>query len=203
VDPRRPSRPTSIGYAIVTFFLGLTLVGGVYAIGYAAVGAVQGDHNITLDRTAPPDQLAPLPPQVKPTEQCCAVTQTINDATPLQLLLWTASDLIVLALGFVALWQLRGLLGSVRHGDPFHATNVRRLRWFGWLLMLGYPAVALASSLLKESLGSTMSEAQPLLGNSAPTVNLAAALLAGLAVLVLAEVFAHGVRLREDIEGTI
>ena len=48
-----------------------------------------------------------------------------------------------------------------------------------------------------------MPEAQPLLGNSAPTVNPAAALLAGLAVLVLAEVFAHGVRLREDVEGTI
>ena len=27
--------------------------------------------------------------------------------------------------------------------------------------------------------------------------------LAGLGVLVLAEVFAHGVRLREDVEGTI
>jgi hypothetical protein len=108
----------------------------------------------------------------------------------------------VLALGFVALWQLRGLLGSVRHGDPFHAANVRRLRWFGWLLLLGYPLVALASSLLKESLGSTMSEAQPLLGNSA-VVTPAAAMLGGLAVLVLAEVFAHGVRLREDVEGTI
>ena len=119
MDPRRPSRPTSIGYGIVTFLLGLTLVGGAYAIGYAALGAVQGDHNITLDRTAPPDQLASLPPEIKPTDQCCAVTQTINDATPLQLLLWTASDLIVLALGFVALWQLRGLLGSVRQGDPF------------------------------------------------------------------------------------
>jgi hypothetical protein len=203
VDPRRPSRPASIGYGIVTFLLGLTLVGGVDAIGWAAVGAVRGDHSITLDRTAPPDQLASLPLEVKPTDQCCAVTQTINDATSLQLLLWTASDLIMLGLGFVALWQLRGLLGSVRHGDPFHASNVRRLRWFGWLLLFGYPAVALASSLLKESLGSTMSEGQPLLGNSAPTVNLAAALLAGLAVLVLAEVFAHGVRLREDVEGTI
>jgi hypothetical protein len=48
-----------------------------------------------------------------------------------------------------------------------------------------------------------MSEAQPLLGNSETTVNPAAALLAGLAVLVLAEVFAHGLRLREDVEGTI
>ena len=203
MDPQRPSRPASIGYGIVTIFLGLALIGGVYAIGYAAVGALQGDGSIALDRTAPPDQLASLPPDIKPTDQCCAVIQTINDATPLQLLLWTASDLIVIALAFVALWQLRGLLGSVRHGDPFHATNVRRLRWFGWLLMLGYPAVALASSLLKESLGSTMPEAQPLLGNSAPAVNPAAALLAGLAVLVLAEAFAHGVRLREDVEGTI
>jgi hypothetical protein len=202
VDQRRPSRPASIGYAIVTLFLGVTLIGGLYAIGWAAVGTVQGDHSITLDRTAPPDQLASLPPEIKPTDQCCAVTQTINDATPLQLMLFTASDLIVLALGFVALWQLRGLLGSVRQGDPFHATNVRRLRWFGWLLLLGYPAVALTSSLLKEGLGSTMPEAQPLLGNSA-AVSPAAAMLAGLAVLILAEVFAHGLRLREDVEGTI
>jgi hypothetical protein len=203
VEAPRRSRPASIGYAIVTALLALTLAGAVYATGWAAVGAVGGDHNITLDRTAPPDQLAALPPEVKPTEQCCAVTQTIRDATPLQLLLFTASDLLLLLIGFVALWQLRGLLGSVRHGDPFHAANVRRLRQFGWLIMLGYPAAALGSSLLKEGLGSTMSEAQPLLGNSAPTVNLAAAVLAGLAVLVLAEVFAHGVRLREDVEGTI
>ena len=203
MDAQRPSRPASIGYAIVTVFLGLTLLGGLYAIGWATVGAVQGDHNITLDRTAPPDQLASLPREVKPTDQCCAVTQTIRDATPLQLLLFTASDLLLLLLGFVALWQLRGLLSSVRHGDPFHAANVRRLRQFGWQIMLGYPAAALTSSLLKESLGSTMPAAQPLLGNSAPTANLTAAVLAGLAVLVLAEVFAHGLRLREDVEGTI
>jgi hypothetical protein len=203
VDAPHRSRPASIGYAIVTALLALTLAGAAYATGWAAVGAAQGNHDITLDRTAPPDQLAALPPEVTPTEQCCAVTQTIRDATPLQLLLFTASDLLLLALGFVALWQLRGLLGSVRHGDPFHAANVRRLRQFGWLILLGYPAAALTSSLLKEGLGSTMPEAHPLLGNSAPTVNLAAAVLAGLAVLVLAEVFAHGVRLREDVEGTI
>jgi hypothetical protein len=35
------------------------------------------------------------------------------------------------------------------------------------------------------------------------TALLAVALLAELAVLVLAEVFAHGVRLREDVERTI
>jgi len=107
-----------------------------------------------------------------------------------------------LLLAFVALWQLRGLLRSVRHGDPFHTSNVRRLRQFGWLIMLGYPVVAFISSLLNEGLGSTMAAEQPLLGSEFDP-HLGIALPTGLAVLVLAEVFAHGVRLREDIEGTI
>ena len=54
-----------------------------------------------------------------------------------------------------ALWQLRGLLGSARQGDPF-TTNVRRLRAFGLLLLLGWPAAALASPLLKERLAQTL-----------------------------------------------
>ena len=190
MDPRRPSRPTSIGYAIVTFFSGYLVVSCTPSAmprwgRYEAMAASPW--------TAPPHPTSspPYHPYIKPTDQCCAVIQTINDATPLQLLLWTASDLIVIALAFVALWQLRGSSGRPPR-RPLPATNVRRLRWFGWLLMLGYPAVALASPCSKRASGRPCPRPSPLLGNSAPTVNLAAALLAGLAVLVLAEVFAHG-----------
>jgi len=88
-------------------------------------------------------------------------------------------------------------VGAVRGGH-----SIRRPRQFGWLIMLGYPVVAFISSLLNEGLGSTMAAEQPLLGSEFDP-HLSIALPTGLAVLVLAEVFAHGVRLREDIEGTI
>jgi DUF2975 family protein len=69
-----------------------------------------------------------------------------------------------------------------------------RLRQFGW------PLVAYLTMELKEWLATTP-PADQTSGVFAPPIGLA--LLFGLAVLVLAEVFAHGLRLREDVEGTI
>ena len=60
--------------------------------------------------------------------------------------------------------------------------------------------VAYVTFALKEWLATTPPGAQTG-GLFAPPIGLA--LLFGLAVLILAEVFAHGLRLREDVEGTI
>jgi hypothetical protein len=69
-------------------------------------------------------------------------------------------------------------------------------------MLLGWPLVAYLTMALKEFLAMTWaSPADPTGGVFAPP--LGGALLFGLAVLVLAEVFAHGLRLREDVEGTI
>jgi Protein of unknown function (DUF2975) len=201
VDPKTPSRPAAIGYVIVTVLLGLALATGVILTLLAVVGAVRGGHTIPLAREVTPEQLASLPPNVTPANDF-PVTQEITDASPLQTLLRLASDLVPLLVYVPALWLLRGLVGSVRQGDPFSAANLRRLRALGFLILLGWPVAAFCSNLLQQLLAQTLPAAHSLSGRIVPA-HLDLTVLAGLGVLVLAEVFAHGLRLREDVEGTI
>ena len=201
MDPTTPSRPAAIGYLIVTVLLGLALAAGVILTLLAVVGAVRGGHTIPLAREVTPEQLPSLPPNVAPANDI-PVTQEINDASPLQTLLRLASDLVPLLVYVPALWLLRGLVGSVRQGDPFSAANLRRLRALGFLILLGWPVAAFCSLLLQQLLAQTLPAAHSLGGRLVPA-HLDLTLLAGLGVLVLAEVFAHGLRLREDVEGTI
>jgi hypothetical protein len=201
VDPKPPTRLATTGYLIVTALLVGFLVGGVVTIVRHTVGAVRGGQTITQDRFVAPEALASLPANVQPANNI-PVTVTISDARPAQLFLHLAIDLLPLLLIVALLWQLWGVLRSARQGDPFTTANVRRLRQFGWLLLLGWPLVAYLTMALKELLATTwVSPTDQTSGLFAPPIGLA--LPFGLAVLVLAEVFAHGLRLREDVEGTI
>ena len=101
------------------------------------------------------------------------------------------------------LWILRGLARSVTAGDPFGVGNVRRLRTLGFLLLVGASVVEVVNYALRTSLSNTLSpSAYGDLGFTGFRVPFFA-LLAGLGAFVLSEVFAYGVRLREDVEGTI
>jgi hypothetical protein len=199
VDPKPPTRLATTGYVVVTALLLAMLTAGVVLTVTAIVGAVHGGQTITLDRFVTPEHLTSLPADIKPTNDI-PVTVTIRDARPGQLFLRLAIDLLPVLLIIALLWQLWGLLRSARHGDPFTGANVWRLRQFGWLLLLGWPLVAYVSMELKEWLATTP-PADQTGGMFAPPIGLA--LIFGLAVLILAEVFAHGLRLREDVEGTI
>jgi hypothetical protein len=199
VDPKPPTRLATTGYLVVTALLIAFLAAGVILTASAIVGAFRGDHTITLDRVVTPDQLTSLPANVKPITYV-PVTVTIDDARPAQLFLRLAITLLQGLLLVALLWQLWGLLRSARQGDPFTGANVWRLRRFGWLLLLGWPLVAYLTMALKEFLAMSL-PANDTEGLFAPPIG--GALLFGLAVLVLAEVFAHGLRLREDVEGTI
>jgi hypothetical protein len=202
VDPTPPTRLATTAYLVVTALLIAFLATGVILTTTAIIGAIRGDHTITQDRFVPPDALTALPANIKPTTNI-PVTVTIDHASPSQLFLRLAITLLQGLLIIALLWQLWGLLRSARHGDPFTGANVRRLRQFGWLLLLGWPLVAYLTMALKELLAATWaSPTDPSQGGVfAPPIG--GALIFGLAVLVLAEVFAHGLRLREDVEGTI
>ena len=199
MDPKPPTRLATTGYLVVTALLIAFLAAGVILTASATIGAIRGGHTITLDRVVTPDQLTSLPANVKPVNYV-PVTVTIEDARPTQLFLRLAITLLPGLLLVGLLWQLWGLLRSARHGDPFTGANVWRLRQFGWLLLLGWPLVAYLTMARKEILATTLpaNDTEVLF---APPIG--GALLFGLAVLVLAEVFAHGLRLREDVEGTI
>ena len=199
MDPKQPTRLAATGYLVVTALLVAFLAAGLVLTASAIIGAVRGDHTITLDRVVAPEALASLPANVQPASYI-PVTVTIDDARPTQLFLRLAITLLPGLLLVAALWQLWGLLRSARHGDPFTTANVWRLRQFGWLLLLGWPLVAYLTMALKEALATSL-PANQTSGLFAPPIG--GALLFGLAVLVLAEVFAHGLRLREDVEGTI
>lgn len=196
---QRASGPTH--FAINLTFVLLILI-GIFAtlfIGNAVVGAVSGGHEVPVHQEVSPDDIDSLPPSVIPADPV-PVTIRVEDASPSQILLATARDLLVVALGGAILWLIRKVLLSVREGDPFTSKNVARIRTVGFLLVLGFPVVVFVGQLLEGWLASTTAVGE--LGN-AFSLDLSGPLVAGLGVFVLAEVFAHGVRLREDVEGTV
>jgi hypothetical protein len=110
---------------------------------------------------------------------------------------------LVMAIGMAAaplthlvLTRLLAIVETVRLGDPFVAGNAARLQMTAWallglqLLHLAVGAVAAAAS----------SSSQPLDLDWNFSVS---GWLAVLLLFVLARVFDHGTRMREDLEGTV
>ena len=203
MEPQHPTRLATTGYLTTTVLLLLTILWAAAVIGSAVAGAASGNYIPPLQITTWPGQLAePLPPGFD-LVQHVPIQVTFRQPTPAQLLLSVAVGLLPLLLVAAVLWLLRGLARSVRQGDPFGAANVRRLRRLGLLFLLGYPAMVIVSKLLQDWLVTTL-PVLPLggIGTTLDVINIFA-LLAGLGMFLLAEVFAHGLRLREDVEGTI
>lgn len=105
-------------------------------------------------------------------------------------------SIVVLFCGLagIALWQLLGMLRSAAAGAPFTIANVRRLQ-----VLAGVFAAVLLVQLFAFVLPGPMYDLLNLRKNGIDSGSLLSALFA----LVLAEVFREGVRLREDVEGTI
>lgn len=170
---------------------------GVYLVGKAILGGRQ--EAVAHQNVRPRAALESLPPEViRPAT--VPLTIRIRNADGHQLLLSTGRDLIVIVWMAVLLWLVRRLLLSVREGDPFTAANVRRLRSMGFLLLVGLPLANGLSQILDARLAETSPAGR--LGTTF-TLELGPGPLVALGVFVLAEVFAHGARLREDVEGTV
>jgi hypothetical protein len=171
---------------------------GVYLVGSALDGAIRGGHELTVHQEVSVDEVSSLPPTVD-RPQTVPVTVHIKDARPNQVLGSLGRDLPAVTLVVSMLWLLRRVLRSVRDGDPFTTANVGRLRAIGFLLAVGAPVASLAMFVCDQWLASTSSAGE--LGSSFALPG--AGPIAGLGVFVLAEVFAHGARLRSDVEGTV
>jgi hypothetical protein len=145
------------------------------------------------------------PPSVRCPDDCHVrsdgdqpVQVVFDDAGPAQKGPISAGFALSATATLAVVWQLRGLLASVREGNPFRSRNVRRLRTLGLLFLVGPPAVELISKLLVSSLV----DAVPFVHLDYDLVRFDA-LLSSLCLFVLAEVFAYGTRLRDDVEATI
>lgn len=109
-------------------------------------------------------------------------------------------------LGFAAVVVLGALLllpvmRRVGAGDPFAPGAVWRLRTIGMLLLVGWPVLTVAQALAD---GAALAWAgiEGLPAGASLTIPVGP-VVAGLAVGLVAEAFAAGSRLREDVEGLV
>ena len=108
----------------------------------------------------------------------------------------TLIGLCSVPLAHIVLTRLLAIVGTVQEGDPFVADNAARLQTIAWallgleLLHLLAGAVSLAAS----------SEGRPLEIDWNFSIT---SWLAVLLLFVLARVFDHGARMREELEGTV
>lgn len=195
---RGPSRSTVFATNLVTLFLAITAAFVLYFIASGIRHAATGDGGIGTLAWIPIERADPFPAEALET-QSVPVRLRIDDASTSEIFYAMGRDVApgVLALGI--LFFLRLIVRSVRDGDPFTAQNVKRLRTIGLLLVIGAPLVEIVSSAFDQALassafGSVSGEGIQISGGGP---------VAGLGLFVLAHVFAQGVRLREDVEGTV
>jgi hypothetical protein len=199
----RPTTLGTTGFYLVTALLALVAAVGLLVIANTLGGALNGGDlpfgSLSVGASLDPSQLGPLPRGVE-VHQEARIQAELTAPTAAQSLLAAATQVGPFVLLVAALWLLRGLARSVRERSPFGPANVRRLRWLGFLLLLGTPAVEIVNWTLRLALGNT----DPLSELSTTGFSLSVTpLIAGLGALLLAEVFAQGVRFREDSEATI
>lgn len=202
--PLRPSYAATVAHRLTSFLFVATIIIGV---AMATDTFIAGRQDVSFPARAPlNDRL--IPKGVDAFNQ--RTTISITDPTAREQRLALAGHVLPLLLALPVLWLLRGVAGSVRDGDPFGARNVRRLRAIGVLLIVGVPAMhyvtaALQSAVADPYLSSPLEpfSRQRLLPPDNRLFFPATALLCGLGAFVLAHVFAHGVRLREDVDATI
>jgi len=151
-----------------------------------------------------PDLKDDLPPGLSP-EGSLPVTVAVDRSTLASRVLSRLSSVPVDMVFVVVIWLLRGLaLTAVgtpgSPANPFVWVNVRRLRAIGLIIMLS-PVVDTWSSIAYFELGW-----QTLKENGIYTWDVSTMFLKfgiGVVFLIIAEVFASGIRLREDVEGLV
>ena len=206
----RPSAAviTANGLLNVMFWGGLLF--GALVIASVVVGVVTGGESILYgDRLLVPLELNPADAGPLPDELTFRgwpeVALVVENPTTAQMLLLSATDFGPLALFIAGVWLLRGFGRSVAEGDPFGAANTKRLRRLGFVLVAGAPLVELLNTALRSSLYNNP-DLPPAGGVDVgvPGFSLPlGAMLGGLAAFILAQVFAYGTQLREDVEGTV
>ena len=107
--------------------------------------------------------------------------------------------IILLALAFWFLRQLRQIIATVGEGDPFVPENAERLTLMGWIALaaqlLAIPAAGAAlyiAKIFEDQEGMTVDAGIDLSG-----------IVLVVVLFILARVFRHGAAMRADLEGTV
>ena len=125
----------------------------------------------------------------------------VADATTGQWLLHLVPGLgfTAVVVGCAAL--LLPVVRDLGRGDPFTPANVRRLRAIGLLLLVAWPVLTLVESAAAAAVLGQLDLGD--LGTRASLTLPLGVMLAGLVVGLVAEAFAAGSRLRDDVDGLV
>ena len=104
--------------------------------------------------------------------------------------------LVGVPLNFLVLKRLLAIVGTVRAGDPFVATNAQHLRVIAWTLV----ALQLLGLIIGAIVRVISTPAHPVHLDAGFSIN---GWLAVLLTFLLARVFAAGTTMRDDLEGTV
>lgn len=192
-----PTKATRFLTGLSTLLLALSIAFGAYFVIGGLFGVGPSGHEASVHTQVDSD-LVRLPEGAMAPDHF-NVTVRVPHATLAQVRWFAARDLAPGAVVVAVLWLLRGVLKSVRDGDPFIEANVRRLRALAFVVLIGVPTATFLESVCNSELADSVGLPTGGVEISMPS----AALLGGLALLVLAEVFTSGVRLRDDLEGTV
>jgi hypothetical protein len=182
---------------VVASVVALMALAGVSSVGLS--GARSGAPlPVDLDPLkVAPDLNRTLPAGVE--AQAVRATVVLKPSGLFEHLLVRLQVLPLAILALVVLVLMRRIVRSVAAGDPFVEENVRRLRIIGWLVALS-PLLLVIAQVARSELVSRSAAGD--LALSHITIAFVPILIGGL-LLVLAQVFAEGLRLREDTEGLI
>jgi len=190
--------PTRFLTGLATLLLIVAAGFGIFLLIGALVGFGPNGHEVGVHTQLSGSHVAGLPRGALPPDDFDVIVR-VRDASASQIRWVAARDLAPGLLVVAALWLLRQLLVSVRDGDPFTDANVRRLRVLGLILLAGVPLATLLASWCASELAGSAHLPSAGIQLSIP----GGVVLGGLGTFVLAEVFAAGVRLRADLEGTV
>ena len=104
----------------------------------------------------------------------------------------------LVAVALVALHRLRRIFRRLVEGRPFLDENVRSLRFIGIVVMAGELVVATFQYLGQRAVAGGLSSAE--ISFHASFAPRPAVVLAGLALLIVAEIFREGIKMRADLE---
>ncbi|NEC13225.1 DUF2975 domain-containing protein [Streptomyces sp. SID8014] len=110
------------------------------------------------------------------------------------------SELPWLLFGALALVLFARMLKAVMEQGPFTEMVARRLTVLGWFVAVGTPVTGLVAGWSQGWLVASMA---PMVGVEQVVSGPTALTLAGLAAVVMGKIMREGVRMREDLEGTI
>ena len=188
----RGSRAARSAYVLISVLLWIIVAIGIVRFAEKVIGFTQGGYRLSLPLIM--DGVDVELPRGFAVAGGPPIRAVIEDPSLAPLVLATVPPALWWAGAVAILWLLRRLARSAREGDPFRVSNVGRLRKLGLLFLLGYPLATITDGFLTDWFFSAgvWPESRPF-----PPIVIefqvlsGTALLAGVSLLVPAEVFAQ------------